>query len=66
MAPQSKSIVPPAAQKGEAQQALGISLDGRTWKIHALVDAKGRPLRVIVTDGKVYDSKVARTFFEYV
>ena len=47
------------AEGGEAKQAVGISRGGRTSKIHALCDARGRPLRIIVTGGQVHDSRVA-------
>src|SRR5882724_2780185 len=47
------------AEGGESKQAIGISRGGRTSKIHALIDGKGRPLRIIVTGGQVHDSKVA-------
>ena len=31
-------------KRGEQNQAIGISRGGRTTKIHAIVDSKGRPL----------------------
>ena len=46
------------AQKGGKNQAIGISRGGRSTKIHALVDSKGRPLNFIVTGGQVHDSQV--------
>ena len=48
----------PAAQKGEKNQAIGISRGGRSTKIHAIVDSKGRPLNFTVTGGQVHDSQV--------
>ncbi len=47
-----------AEEKGEKNQAIGISRGGRTTKIHAIVDSKGRPLSFIVTGGQVHDSQV--------
>src|SRR5579863_232258 len=45
-------------KRGEQNQAIGISRGGRTTKIHALVDSKGRPLNFTVTGGQVHDSQV--------
>jgi transposase len=45
-------------KRGEKNQAIGISRGGRSTKIHALVDSKGRPLNFIVTGGQVHDSQV--------
>jgi transposase len=45
-------------KRGEKNQAIGISRGGRSTKIHALVDSKGRPLNLTVTGGQVHDSKV--------
>jgi transposase len=53
-----KPTVRPAAQKGEQNQAIGISRGGRSTKIHAIVDSKGRPLNFTVTGGQVHDSQV--------
>ena len=44
--------------RGEKNQAIGISRGGRTTKIHAIVDSKGRPLNFTVTGGQVHDSQV--------
>jgi len=38
--------------------AIGISRGGRTTKIHAVVDSKGRPLSFMVTGGQVHDNQV--------
>ena len=46
------------AKRGEKKQAIGISRGGRTTKIHAVVDGKGRPLNFSVTGGQVHDSQV--------
>ena len=43
---------------GRLDQAIGISRGGRTTKIHAVVDGKGRPLNFIVTGGQIHDSQV--------
>ena len=40
-------------KRGEQNQAIGISRGGRTTKIHAIVDSKGRPLNFTVTGGQV-------------
>ena len=45
-------------KRGEKNQAIGISRGGRTTKIHAIVDSKGRPLSFTVTGGQVHDSQV--------
>jgi transposase len=45
-------------QKGEQNQAIGISRGGRSTKIHTVIDSKGRPLNFIVTGGQVHDSQV--------
>jgi len=52
---------PPLSQRrkrGEKNQAIGISRGGRTTKIHAIVDSKGRPLNFTVTGGQIHDSQV--------
>ena len=52
---------PPRCQRrkrGEQKQAIGISRGGRSTKIHAVVDGKGRPLNFVVTGGQVHDSQV--------
>lgn len=40
-------------------QAIGISRDSRTTKIHAVVDSLGNPLRFILTGSQVHDSQAA-------
>ena len=40
---------------------MGRSLGGLTTKIHAVVDALGRPMRLMLTAGQVHDSHGART-----
>ena len=44
--------------KGGRRIRIGISRGGRTTKIHAVVDGKGRPLNFSVTGGQVHDSQV--------
>ena len=46
------------AKRGEQKQAIGVSRGGRSTKIHAIVDSKGRPLNFTVTGGQVHDSQV--------
>lgn len=61
--------------KGELRQAVGCSraplidcfaIDYRQWdrspKVHAAVDALGRPLRIDVTGGQTLDGKAFRAF----
>ena len=45
-------------KRGEKNQAIGVSRGGRSTKIHAVVDRKGRPLNFIVAGGQVHDSQV--------
>jgi transposase len=45
-------------KRGEQKQAIGISRGGRSTKIHAIVDSKGRPLNFTLTGGQVHDSQV--------
>ena len=51
--------MPRVAQRGEKQQAIGISRGGRSTKIHACVDSKGRPLNFVITGGQVHNSQAA-------
>jgi hypothetical protein len=46
-------------KRGEKAQAVGRSRGGRNAKIHALADAKGRPIAVLLTGGEAHDSAVA-------
>lgn len=43
---------------------MGRSRGGLTTKIHALVDAEGRPVAVRLTAGQVHDSKMAEPMLE--
>ncbi len=40
-------------------QAIGRSVGGITTKIHAMTDALGNPIEILLSEGKTYDSKVA-------
>lgn len=44
---------------GPQGQAIGPSRGGRTTKVHALVDARGRALKLLLTAGNVVDITVA-------
>jgi transposase len=46
-------------KRGEHKQAVGRSRGGRNTKIHALADAKGRLLAVLLTGGEAHDCPVA-------
>jgi transposase len=45
----------PARQKKEEDQAIGRSRGGLSTKIHALVDALGKPLAFLLTLGQAQD-----------
>jgi len=47
------------AENGEAKQAVGRSRGGRNTKIHALSDAKGRLIAILLTGGEAHDCPVA-------
>lgn len=58
---------PPAGRdgkKGGRDHCLGRSRGGLTTKIHALVDAKGRPIRLSLTAGQVHDSRAANALLD--
>ncbi len=42
-------------------QAIGCSRGGRTSKIHALADSRGKPIALALTPGNVADTSVAAT-----
>jgi transposase len=46
-------------KRGEQTQAIGRSRGGRNTKIHALADAKGRLLAILLTGGEAHDCPVA-------
>jgi transposase len=47
-------------KKGEHKQAIGRSRGGRNTKIHAIADAKGRLLTILLTGGQVHDCPPAQ------
>jgi transposase len=47
-------------KRGEQKQAIGRSRGGRNTKIHALADAKGRLLAILLTGGQANDCPVAK------
>jgi transposase len=46
-------------KRGEQKQAIGRSRGGRNTKIHALADAKGRLLSILLTGGEAHDCPLA-------
>jgi transposase len=46
-------------KRGEQKQAVGRSRGGRNTKIHALADAKGRLLAILLTGGEAHDYPIA-------
>src|SRR5450432_3811614 len=46
-------------KRGEQKQAVGRSRGGRNTKIHALADAKGRLIAILLTGGEAHDRPVA-------
>ena len=46
-------------KRGEQKQAIGRSRGGRNTKIHAIADAKGRILSILLTGGEAYDCPIA-------
>ena len=46
-------------KRGEHKQAVGRSRGGRNTKIHALADAQGRLLAILLTGGEAHDCPVA-------
>ena len=51
-------------KRGAFEQALGTSRGGRTSKLHALADGKGRPRVLILTAGNINDITVAGPLIE--
>jgi transposase len=47
------------AERGAQAQAIGRSRGGRTTKIHAIVNARARPIAIEVTPGHLGDVRVA-------
>ena len=52
--------------KGERAQAIGISRGGRTTKLHALSDERGRPRAFLVTGGQAADCRAAEALLAQV
>ena len=48
----------PSLEQAEVE-GVGTSRGGRSSKVHALVDLRGRPLKVIITPGNYHDIKPA-------
>jgi len=46
-------------------QGIGRSRGGRGSKVHAAVDATGRPLRIEITGAQTHDSKAFDTFLDW-
>ena len=46
-------------KRGEQKQAVGRSRGGRNTKIHALADAKGRLIALLLTGGEAHDCPLA-------
>ena len=46
-------------KRGEKKQAVGRSRGGRNTKIHALADAKGRLIAILLTGGEAHDCPVS-------
>ncbi len=46
-------------KRGEQKQAVGRSRGGRNTKIHALADAKGRLIAILLTGGEAHDCPFA-------
>ncbi|MGI9383411.1 MAG: IS5 family transposase [Methyloligellaceae bacterium] len=51
-------------KRGDRNQALGRSRGGLTTKIHLAADARGRPLRVLLTPGQAGDAPQAPALLE--
>ena len=47
-------------KKGEQKQAIGRSRGGRNTKIHAIADAKGRLLSILLSRGEAHDCPPAQ------
>ena len=54
----------PKKNGGQAEQALGKSVGGFSTKIHAMVDALGNPLRLLLTGGQTGDATQAIPLLE--
>ena len=55
----SKRTARHRAERGEQKQAVGRSRGGRNPKIHALADARGRLIAILLTGGEAHDCPAA-------
>ena len=46
-------------------EGIGRSRGGRTSKVHAAVDEKGRPLRLEISGGQLHDSQMMDAFLDW-
>jgi transposase len=53
-------------KRGEHKQAVGRSRGGRNTKIHALADAKGRLIAILLTGGEAHDCPLAERLIDRV
>ena len=53
-------------KRGEQKQTVGRSRGGRNTKIHALADAKGRLIAILLTGGEAHDCPVAERLIDRV
>ena len=53
-------------KRGEQKQAVGRSRGGRNTKIHALADAKGRLIAILLTGGEAHDCPLAERLIDRV
>jgi transposase len=53
-------------QKNIRSRCMGRSRGGLTTKIHALVDAEGRPIALKLTEGQAHDGRAAADIFDTV
>ena len=51
-------------KRGALAHGIGRTKGGRNTKLHAVCDAKGRPLILLLTPGNVHDCKVAQRCIE--
>jgi transposase len=51
-------------KKGEQKQAIGRSRGGRNTKIHAIADAKGRLLSILLSGGETHDCPPAKRLIQ--
>src|SRR4051812_28299026 len=60
----SRPTAAPAGQKGGLAHGIGRTKGGRNTKLHAVCDARGRPLVLVLTPGNTHDCKVAQLCIE--